>query len=281
LLAFRSPIYSAESVADRADIQRADPAQRMSLDIQKWGEVGVTSDRPNIDFDNSELRRKFLAKRQNPRSLNNQVDGPTLISMLGALESKDVLEIGCGVGDLAHDIAKCNIASYFGVDISGEMISTAKSRTVSRCQFERMDIEQRQLPEAAFDAAVSALTFHFLDDLPTVLTKIRRSLRPGGLLAFSIRHPLRTCNPQGLGHDLRSWTVQAYFDEGPRDLVWHGHHVRIFHRSISSVVSSILKSGLRLSDVREISPEAQSILEEDSDHVAIPGFLYFLCFRPA
>ncbi len=50
------------------------------------------------------------------------------------------------------------------------------------------DIETLPLP-GSFDLIVSSSTFHWLDDLDRLLAKLTLSLRPGGLLAFSLYGP--------------------------------------------------------------------------------------------
>src|SRR6201999_1013400 len=46
----------------------------------------------------------------------------------------------------------------------------------------RSSDETLALPPASFDLAVSALALQFVNDLPGVLTQIRRALKPDGLL---------------------------------------------------------------------------------------------------
>jgi hypothetical protein len=43
---------------------------------------------------------------------------------------------------------------------------------------------------------VSSLAFHYVADLPGLLGRIGQWLRPGGLLLFSLEHPVVTAAPQ-------------------------------------------------------------------------------------
>jgi 2-polyprenyl-3-methyl-5-hydroxy-6-metoxy-1,4-benzoquinol methylase len=85
-----------------------------------------------IDFDQKDLRERFLAKRESRASLNNQLDSPTLLLMLGVVRSKSILETGCGGGSLAAMLVERGVISYVGIDRSNEMISLAKQRLTNK-----------------------------------------------------------------------------------------------------------------------------------------------------
>jgi SAM-dependent methyltransferase len=239
------------------------------------------SDLVPVDFDQRDLRERFLAKRENPVSLNNQLDSPALLSMLGELKSQRILEIGCGAGSLAALLAERGVASYLGVDLSSEMISIARQRVQTRgFEFRAMNVERDPLPSSEFNAIVSALTFHFLEDLSSVLHKVLASLASGGQLVFSVRHPIRTCNPAGLDGDGLGWEVRSYFDEGPREITWHDHRVVIYHRTFETLISALVRSGLVVRRVAELTPTPDNVLDDDRDHLFVPGFIHFHCVKP-
>lgn len=230
-----------------------------------------------VEFDDSAFRAKFLEKRRHPKSLNNLIDHPTLISLLGPLRGARVLEIGCGGGDFAAELIKGGAKSYVGIDVSRGMIEEAQRNMagVAACRFEVTDVEVQPLSYEPFDKCVSGLAFHFLSDLPTVLCKINEALLPGGELVFSVRHPLRTSNPSGLQPDHSSWVVTDYFCEGVRAIVWHGHLIHLFHRTVSSISACLSNAGFLIETLKEVPAIASETLEDDKDHVAVPGFLFW------
>jgi SAM-dependent methyltransferase len=235
-----------------------------------------------IDFDQKELRERYLAKRESRASLNNQLDSPTLLSMLGTVQSRSIIEIGCGGGSLAAILLGRGVISYVGIDRSNEMISLAKQRlTNSGFDFRTIDIERDEIPGSGFDIAISALTFHFLRDWESVLRKVSAALVSGGQFVFSVRHPIRTCNPTGLHKDKEGWDVRTYFSEGPREIIWHDHPVVVYHRTLSSMISAIVGAGFAIRAVAEIAPEADKVLDDDRDHLFVPGFVHFHCIKLA
>jgi SAM-dependent methyltransferase len=60
--------------------------------------------------------------------------------------------------------------------------SRARFRSVTRIGLDEAGREVLPLPAESLDLAVSALAFQFVNDLPGVLSQIRRALRPDGLL---------------------------------------------------------------------------------------------------
>jgi SAM-dependent methyltransferase len=65
--------------------------------------------------------------------------------------------------------------------------SRDRFKSVTRISLDDTGREVLPLPPESLDLAVSALAFQFVNDLPGVLTQIRRALRPDGLLLAAYR----------------------------------------------------------------------------------------------
>lgn len=99
-----------------------------------------------------------------------------------------VLDVGCGPGRHAHELAQRGIAVH-GIDISDRFVEIARAEAPEGATFERLDA--RSLPfNSEFDAVIclcqgafGLMTASGEDDV--VLAGIARALRPGGQLALS------------------------------------------------------------------------------------------------
>jgi SAM-dependent methyltransferase len=111
--------------------------------------------------------------------------------VVGALALKPgerVLDVGCGPGRHAHELARRGFQVH-GVDISSRFVEIARANAPEGATFERLDA--RALPfDGEFDAAIclcqgafGLMTAEGEDE--AVLAGIARALRPGGRLALT------------------------------------------------------------------------------------------------
>jgi trans-aconitate methyltransferase len=105
--------------------------------------------------------------------------GADVLQWLAPQKSENILDVGCGTGDLANQIAESG-AQVFGVDASAEMIDAAKQK------FPLLKFEQQNATELAFDqefdAVFSNATFHWIENQRDLLEGVYKSLKLGGRL---------------------------------------------------------------------------------------------------
>ena len=103
---------------------------------------------------------------------------PSLIEDFAALRPSDVLDVGCGTGKVAADLARLG-CSVLGVEPDPQMASVARSHgvEVEVSSFEDWDDAGRQ-----FDLITFGTSWHWVDPARGV-PKVAKVLRPGGTLA--------------------------------------------------------------------------------------------------
>ncbi|MBI1397191.1 MAG: methyltransferase domain-containing protein [Betaproteobacteria bacterium] len=103
--------------------------------------------------------------------------GQSLLSVLDPQSGEDILDVGCGTGELTREIADHG-ATVTGVDKSAAMIAAAKDRfpgVVFRVE------DATALPfEGEFDAVFSNAALHWVREPEAAARSIARALRPGG-----------------------------------------------------------------------------------------------------
>ncbi|MBZ9685528.1 class I SAM-dependent methyltransferase [Clostridium estertheticum] len=93
------------------------------------------------------------------------------------------LDIGCGSGILAYKLSKY-YDKVIGIDISEEMLHIASSKRQSlNIKYINMDANELKLYEK-FDLITSRTTFHHINDIPLLITKIKDMVNPGGKIVI-------------------------------------------------------------------------------------------------
>lgn len=99
-----------------------------------------------------------------------------------------VLEFGCGTGSTAL-IHAPHVAHIDAIDFSEKMIKIAKGRAKTQCvenvTFRTATIEGWQATDHSYDMILGLSILHLLEDKETVLTKVHRLLKPGGVFVSS------------------------------------------------------------------------------------------------
>lgn len=107
-----------------------------------------------------------------------------------AIQGKNVLEIGCSLGELAQEYTKYT-SSYCGIDLSDEGIKKASSLGLPNSKFICADAHNIPADDFQFDYVIVNGLLHHLD-LNIIFPEIVRVLKTNGSLIF--REPLGT-NP--------------------------------------------------------------------------------------
>jgi SAM-dependent methyltransferase len=105
-----------------------------------------------------------------------------ILTALGPLRGRRVLDVGCGKGRFARVLAARG-ARVVGLDVSAAMLAAARFETLDRVQG-----SARRLPfrDGTFDAAIAVEVFEHFEPraVEAACDELRRVLRPGGLFVL-------------------------------------------------------------------------------------------------
>jgi SAM-dependent methyltransferase len=145
-----------------------------------------------------------------------------VVALSGIPSGGAILEIGSGTGKATLPLARRGFA-ILGIELGEQMAALAreKLRDYPQARIEVGTFEEWPLPEAAFDLAVSASAWHWID--PAVgYAKVAQALKPTGALALMWSSQRRTDaqdqNGGARGSDRTMEDEQANFSQALRDI---------------------------------------------------------------
>ena len=110
-----------------------------------------------------------------------------MLSEMDLSKSGDVLEIGCGTGEISSFLAEGSRYRVLGTDICAPFIADAANKYKrDNLSFEVVDFnDPSQVRERKFDYVVgNGILHHLYPNLPQALRTIRELLKPGGKMIF-------------------------------------------------------------------------------------------------
>jgi SAM-dependent methyltransferase len=195
------------------------------------------------------------------------------------------LDIGCGEGRLARDLAALG-HDVVGVDASPTMLAAARE-AAPEMELHLADAADLPFPVASFALVVAFMSLQDVDDLPGALHEAARVLAPGGRLCLAIVHPLNSAGSFTSKVPGSPFVIDgSYLDESVTDETFErdGLAMRFVsrHRPLQAYTELLAASGLLIERLREPPIQASGVYaEEDTRWRRIPLFLHVRAIKPA
>lgn len=216
-------------------------------------------------YDDPVFFSKYSNMDRSKKGLESAGEWHELKKMIPNLSDKRVLDLGCGFGWHCRFAIENNATSVIGVDISRKMLDEARNKTKSELiEYICMPIEEIDFPKDSFDIVISSLVLHYIESFENLLVRINKALVKGGDFVFSVEHPIFTAHgAQEWHYDNRGnrlhWPVDQYFNEGIRNANFLGEEVVKYHRTLTTYVDTLLKTGFEIKGFIEPKPEKELI----------------------
>jgi 2-polyprenyl-3-methyl-5-hydroxy-6-metoxy-1,4-benzoquinol methylase len=225
-----------------------------------------------------------------------RVHGPALLQACGDVKGARVLDLGCGEGYFARELARSG-AQVVGIDLSDEQVSNAQKSETS----DPLGIEYRCMSASAIDGVFAACSFDLvtacmalqdMGEVSTVLQSACAVLRPQGRMLFSAPHPATDMPFREWERDDRGnkmfLKVGRYFETGPSVMQWNMSRLvyqwstPFWRRTLQEWSDAIAEAGFLIRRIYEPRPSEDdvAIQPEVSDARDFPYFLIFDLVRP-
>lgn len=148
-----------------------------------------------------------------------------LIQELRIEPESDVLDVGCGAGNMLQILPPCR--RKIGVDLSPTMIERATRKLGEGAELRLMPAEALDFPDASFDRILCSEVLEHTLEPRRVLREMWRVLKPVGFAAASIPNEHLIENSKRLLHAFRLQRLlrndgKTNLDAGENE--WHLHH---------------------------------------------------------
>nr|WP_319538653.1 class I SAM-dependent methyltransferase [uncultured Methanospirillum sp.] len=202
---------------------------------------------------------------------------PVIEQMIGNVRDKNVLDLGCGSGNLTKKIA-LDGAFALGIDGSVTMISKAcEENADSSAMFAVMDLTQPfPIKSRSMDIVVANMVLMDIPGIEICIREVSRILKPGGVFIISITHPSFFCSDwECEDSDPHAYKkVRDYLSEKCETIYFWGETVH-YHRPLSTYFDALEKNGMGVLSLKEPVPDFSEMDKVSSlrYHLRIPSFI--------
>lgn len=170
---------------------------------------------------------------------------PLLLDVLEPAPEAAYLDVGCGDGRIMGLVGRLG-ARTVGVDLNRRLLEVAR-RHGPVVAAELPDLGW--LADEALDGAYVCLVLEHVADHRRLFAELGRVVRPGGVLAVVVNHPVFTAPGAAPVEEPDGevlWRPGRYFSEGWTDELVDGSTVRFHHRTLGELLTAAADAGWRL-----------------------------------
>lgn len=179
---------------------------------------------------------------------------PLLLDALEPQAGATYLDVGCGDGRLMATLGRIG-ARTVGVDVSTQLLARARRHgPVVAAALPDLG----WLADGALDGAYICLVLEHVPDHAPLLAELARVVRPGGVLALVVNHPIFTAPDSGPIEEPDGevlWRPGRYFSTGYTDEPAGGGNIRFHHRTLGDLLTAAAVAGW---DLRRLVEEGVS-----------------------
>jgi 2-polyprenyl-3-methyl-5-hydroxy-6-metoxy-1,4-benzoquinol methylase len=203
---------------------------------------------------------------------------PTIFRLLGAVEGKTIMDAGRGHGYLSRLLADRG-AHVVGIEPATVPLAYATRLEDERSQgirYLQRDLSALGDPGGPFDAVVANMVLLDIPDWRPALANCISALKPGGILVYSLHHPVWAPRQFGAWAARGVVEVRDYLNEHDQT----GGHAPSFHRPLSLYLNATVRLGGAITEVVEPQLRSDQIEHPEQEiFTRIPNYIVIAARR--
>lgn len=227
---------------------------------------------------------------------------PIMFELIGNLDNKTVLELGCGNWYLSKNFIQKWVKSLILADISKYNLANAKQKCNSeKIEYIQQDVTKKfKIESNSIDIVYSNMLLNEIEDIHTPISESYRILKKWAIFIFSVTHPswdlyifaqekawIKSKKIKGLGN---------YFRKGFAKYIMGGDNknnpnlaekfknkfeVEHYQRPLSDYFNTLTKAGFNVKNIIEPEPNKELLknFPRFSEYSDYPIWLIFYCIK--
>ncbi|TPV40174.1 class I SAM-dependent methyltransferase [Bacillus dicomae] len=233
-------------------------------------------------YNNEAFFEQYMKRRYRENSPNESIEKPAFFQLIGNVQGKQILDLGCGDAKFSEELLETGCRSYTGIEGSKLMYEKAVKQLENKNgSVHFLNLKDYNYPPATFDLVTSRLALHYIEDLHTIFQNVFKTLKTNGTFTFSVQHPIITSSFESLHTSGKrtNWLVDDYFKMGKRVEPWIDQEVIKYHRTTEEYFTLLQQAGFTITNIKEATPN-QTYFQSEEEYerrLRIPLFLLFSC----
>lgn len=231
-------------------------------------------------YDDKDFFERYAGMSRSKKGLPAAGEWYIMEPLMPDFEGKNILDLGCGYGWHCRYAAGHKAKKVVGIDESERMIAAAKEKNdFPSIEYKVCRMSDYDYPKEEFDAVISNLALHYVEDIEDIYKKVFSALKKDGVFLFNIEHPVFTA---GVNQDWvysrdgkpMYWPVDNYYYRGERQTDFLGRKVVKYHHTLTQILDGLIGAGFEIQAVREAEPSG---IYAGTDEMRRPMMLIVRC----
>lgn len=209
-------------------------------------------------YDDVEVFNNYLDTRIDANSKHNKTLKDNLKDLIGNVENKNILDLGCGIGEFSRYFAENGAKKVVGIDISKRVLEYAKQNNYSKnIEYINLDIDNLSTMTQKFDLVFSDIVFNYIEDFNKLMHDISNLLEDNGVLIFSQVHPISTASLNIESTWIKDekgnlkFLLDNYSNVSVRKRKYFDGIFNFYHRRFEDILNLAIQNGFEITQVVE------------------------------